>query len=449
MAEVVNLPKLGFDMNEGTFVNWVKNVGETVKAGDVLAEIESDKATIEVESTASGTLIEQLVKVGDTVPVGAPIAKIQVEGGEVDDIQGAAPAKADIKETKAPAAQQPAAQQAPAQQPPAEVQPKHNGKAPAPAAQSTEQPAASSTGDEFPGGIKASPIARKMAEEKGIDLRQIRGTGPGGRITKSDVEGFQPGVAAPAAPAATPAPAARPQPSPMIAPTGADVTDVPLTKLRQRIASRMVESKQNVPHFYVTVEIDMAPALALRKQINEGLPDEQKVSVNDLVVKAAALTLRQFPNLNSHYYGDKIVRHNRINIGIAVALDNGGLMNVIAKDADITAISRMAQKNKEMIAAARSGKVRPDDVEGGTFTVSNLGPYDVEQFTAIINPPEAGIIAVGSAREVPVVINGELKVGTRMKCTLSADHRVTDGAEGAQFMQAFKKLLESPMRLLI
>jgi len=193
----------------------------------------------------------------------------------------------------------------------------------------------------------------------------------------------------------------------------------------------------------------MAPALALRKQINEGLPDEQKVSVNDLVVKATALALRQFPNLNSHYYGDKIVRHNRINIGIAVALDNGGLMNVIAKDADIMAISRMAQKNKEMIAAARSGKVRPDDVEGGTFTVSNLGPYDVEQFTAIINPPEAGIIAVGSARDVPVVINGELKVGTRMKCTLSADHRVTDGAEGAQFMQAFKKLLESPMRLLI
>ncbi|MCC7446531.1 MAG: 2-oxo acid dehydrogenase subunit E2 [Anaerolineae bacterium] len=443
MAEVVNLPKLGFDMNEGTFVNWVKNVGETVKAGDVLAEIESDKATIEVESTASGTLIEQLVKVGDTVPVGAPIAKIQVEGGEVDDIKGAAPAKADVKETKAPAAQQPAAQQPAAQQPPAEVQLKHNGKAPAPAAQH----AAASTGEDFPGGIKASPIARKMAEEKGIDLRQIKGTGPGGRITKSDVEDFQPGVAAPAAPAA--APAARPQPSPMIAPTGADMTDVPLTKLRQRIASRMVESKQNVPHFYVTVEIDMAPALALRKQINEGLPDEQKVSVNDLVVKATALTLRQFPNLNSHYYGDKIVRHNRINIGIAVALDGGGLMNVIAKDADITAISRMAQKNKEMIAAARSGKVRPDDVEGGTFTVSNLGPYDVEQFVAIINPPEAGIIAVGSARDVPVVINGELKVGTRMKCTLSADHRVTDGAEGAQFMQAFKKLLESPMRLLI
>ena len=439
MAEVVNLPKLGFDMNEGTFVNWVKNVGETVKAGDVLAEIESDKATIEVESTASGTLIEQLVKVGDTVPVGAPIAKIQVEGGEVDAIKGAAPAKAGVKETKAPAAQQP-----PAQQPPAEVQPKHNGKA---ASVPATQPAPASTGEDLPGGVKASPIARKMAEEKGIDLRQIRGTGPGGRITKSDVEGFQPGVAAPAAPAATPA--ARPQPSAMVAPTGADVTDVPLTRLRQRIGVRMTESKQNVPHFYVTVEIDMAPALALRKQINEGLPDEQKVSVNDLVVKATALTLRQFPNLNSHFYGDKIVRHNRINIGIAVALDGGGLMNVVAKDADITAISRMAQKNKEMIASARSGKVRPDDVEGGTFTVSNLGPYDVEQFAAIINPPEAGIIAVGSARDVPVVINGELKVGTRMKCTLSADHRVTDGAEGAQFMQAFKKLLESPMRLLI
>jgi pyruvate dehydrogenase E2 component (dihydrolipoamide acetyltransferase) len=296
----------------------------------------------------------------------------------------------------------------------------------------------------LPGGVKASPVARRIAEEKGIDLRQVRGSGPGGRIVKSDVESFQPARQAPTPD--RPAPVARP---PMAIPTGPGITEEPISKLRQRIATRMIESKQTAPHFYVTTEIDMAAALAMRKEINEGLPDEQKVTVNDLVVKAAALTLRQFPNLNSHYYGDKIVRHEHINIGIAVALDSGGLLNVVAKDADITSISRLAQRNKEMINSARGGKVRPEDVEGSTFTVSNLGAYEVENFIAIINPPEAAILAVGSAREVPVVISGELKVGTRMKCTLSVDHRVSDGAEGAQFMQAFKKLLESPMRLLV
>jgi pyruvate dehydrogenase E2 component (dihydrolipoamide acetyltransferase) len=222
-----------------------------------------------------------------------------------------------------------------------------------------------------------------------------------------------------------------------------------LTILRARIASRMVESKTTVPHFYVTTEIDMAAALALRKQINETLDEAHKVSVNDMVIKATALTLRNFPNLNSHYYGDKIVRYAQINIGIAVALDGGGLMNVVAKDADRTAISVLAARNKEMIASARSGKVKPADIEGSTFTVSNLGAYDVEHFIAIINPPEAGILAVGSAQQIPVVINGELKIGTRMKVTISVDHRVSDGAEGAQFLQAFKKLLENPMRLLI
>jgi pyruvate dehydrogenase E2 component (dihydrolipoamide acetyltransferase) len=231
--------------------------------------------------------------------------------------------------------------------------------------------------------------------------------------------------------------------------TGPGITEQPISKIRQRIGARMVESKQTVPHFYITVEIDMEAALALRKQINEGLPDEQKITVNDMAVKAAALALRQFPNLNSHFYGDKLVRYDHINIGIAVPLDNGGLINVVAKDADITAISRLAQRNREMITAARAGRVRPEDVEGSTFTVSNLGPYDVEHFIAIINPPEAGIIAVGTAREVPVVLNGELKVGTRMKCTLSVDHRVSDGVEGAQFMQALRRLLESPMRLLV
>ncbi|MEP7285803.1 MAG: dihydrolipoamide acetyltransferase family protein [Chloroflexota bacterium] len=432
MAEVVTLPKLGLDMTEGTFINWTKKVGEAVKTGDVLAEIESDKATIEIESTASGVLTKTLVDVGQVVAVGAPIAEISTEGGA--SVPAAETAPAEVK--SAPSASATTAST--------------NGK-PAPA---VAAPAAVSTsvGEEFPGGIKASPVARKIAEEKGLDLHQIQGTGPGGRISKADVEGFTPSAVpavAPAAVSSAPATSAivsRPQ---QVAPTGPGISEEPVSKLRARIASRMVESKQTIPHFYVTTEIDMAPALALRKQINEGIPEDQKITVNDLVIKATALTLRQFPNLNSHFYGDKIVHFDHINIGIAVALDSGGLMNVVAKDADITSISRMAQRNKIMINNARAGKVKIEDIEGSTFTVSNLGAYDVEHFIAIINPPEAGILAVGSAREVPVVIKGEIKVGTRMKCTLSVDHRVSDGAEGARFMQSFKNLLETPMRLLI
>jgi pyruvate dehydrogenase E2 component (dihydrolipoamide acetyltransferase) len=467
MAETVTMPKLGFDMQEGTFVNWVKKVGDQVKSGDVIAEIETDKATVEVEAYANGVLKKTLVNPGDVVAVGAPIAIIGSPDEKIEGDQGGAPAGAkpataadkteDVKagqptpEVGGKKAESPAATEVnEGEARPQEVERSGNGATQPAATPATTPPAPVPQGADagnFPGGVKASPIARRMAEEMGIDLRQVRGTGPGGRIVKSDVESFQPGAAAPATAAPERVPA-QPRPQP-VAPTGEGITEEPVSKLRKRIATRMTESKQTVPHFYVTNEIDMGPALALRKEINEGLPEDQKVTINDLIVKAAALTLRQFPNLNSHYYGDKLVRHQHINIGIAVALEGGGLMNVVARDADSTSISRMAQHNKQMIAAARSGKVRPEDVEGSTFTVSNLGPYEVENFLAIINPPEAGILAVGSAREVPVVINGEIKVGNRMKCTLSADHRVSDGAEGAQFMQAFKKLLESPMRLLV
>src|SRR5260221_7156591 len=430
MAEVVTLPKLGLDMTEGTFVNWVKKVGDSVKSGEVLAEIESDKATIEIESTASGVLTKTLVDVGQVVPVGAAIAEISAEGAAAasSDAPKATSATPEVKEAAAAPANGKGGNGS------------NGSKVPVAA------PATVSTGEEFPGGVKASPLARKVAEEKGLDIGQVQGTGPGGRITKSDVEGFKPGAAPAISPQATPGLAPH---YAHVAPTGPGITEEPISKIRSRIASRMVESKQTIPHFYVTTEIDMIPAMAMRKEINAGLPDDQKISVNDLVVKAVALTLRQFPNLNTHYYGDKIVHFEHINIGIAVALDSGGLMNVVAKDADITSISRLAQRNKQMIASARSGKVKPDEIEGSTFTVSNLGAYDLEHFIAIINPPEAGILAVGSARDVPVVVNGEIKVGTRMKCTLSVDHRVSDGAEGARFMQAFKGLMEAPMRLLI
>jgi pyruvate dehydrogenase E2 component (dihydrolipoamide acetyltransferase) len=440
MAQTVLLPKLGFDMREGTFLNWVKSVGDQINKGDIIAEIESDKATIEVESPYSGVLTQTLVKVGDVVPVDSPIAMIGEAGAS------AAP-------TPAPAASAAAPSGAPTIATLAEAATQIGAQATA-ASTALSTPA----DHDLPDGLRATPVARKIAEDKGIDLRKVHGTGPNGRITKTDVENYTPApvaaVAAPApttaiVPAAPKAPVASLPGLPTPPPLQPGMTEVPLSRLRQRIAQRLLESKLTTPHFYVTNEIEMDAALALRKQINESLDDAHKVTVNDMIVKAVALALRQYPNLNSHYYGDKLIRYEHINIGIAVALENGGLINVVAKNADTTSISMMAAKNKEMIASARSGKVRPEDVEGSTFTTSNLGPYEVEQFVAIINPPEAGIIAVGSAKPVPVIVNGEIKIATRMRATISADHRVTDGAEAAQLMLAFKRLLENPMRLLV
>ncbi len=443
MAEPITMPNLGSDMSEGTLLNWVKNVGDQINSGDIIAEIETDKATVEVPSEVSGTILQLLGELGSTLTVGSTIGYVGA-AGEAPPGGSAAPA--------APAA---AAEPAPTpEQKPLESAPAEPAAEPAAAPQPPAQAAPSENGDgALPGGVKASPIARKIAEEKGINLAQVTGTGPGGRITRSDVEGFTPSAAPAAAPQATPAAA----PSGITPasfgelPSGPDVEIIDVSRLRSRIASRMVQSKQQVPHFYVTDDVDVEAMLNLRKQLNAvAIDDNQKVTVNDLIVKAAALTLRQFPNLNSHFYGDKIVRYKRINIGIAVALENGGLMNVVAKDADKTALGTLAAQNKAMIARAREGKVKPEDVQGSTFTVSNLGAYDVEHFLAIINPPEAGILAIASAKKVPVVLaDGSLGVGNRMKVTVSVDHRVSDGAEGAQFLKAFKDILESPMRLLM
>lgn len=423
MAEPIQMPKLGFDMAEGTLVKWVKNPGDTINKGDVIAEIETDKATIEIETSASGVLLKHLANPGEVVPVGADIALVGQAGEAVEG--GAAP------QPKAVAAPAPAEQTAPAE----------------PAAPAAAPSLPRGNGQEG-GRVKASPLARKIATDRGVDLAQVAGSGPGGRIVKKDVESARPGAARPAAPAGA-APAAIPAPSFGALPSGPDVEIIDTNKLRARIGKRMVEAKQQVPHFYVTTEMDVQALLTLRKQINATLPEEARISVNDLIVKAAALALRKFPNLNSHFYGDKIVRHKRINIGIAVALESG-LINVVARDADKTALGTLAVQTREMIQRARDGKVRPDDVEGSTFTVSNLGPFDVDTFVAIINPPEAAILAIGAAKQVPVVHpDGTLGAGARLKITISADHRVTDGAEAAQFMQEMKRLIENPLSLLI
>ncbi|MBN2305200.1 MAG: 2-oxo acid dehydrogenase subunit E2 [Anaerolineae bacterium] len=442
MAEPILMPKLGFDMAEGTLITWTVAVGDTISKGDVIAEIETDKATIEIETTVGGTVLQLLAEAGDIVAVGSPIGYVGA-AGEVPPGDGAAPAAATASAG-----------------PESVDKPKPPAPVPAP---TTLTPPPAASGAPVPGGIKASPVARRIADERGIDLRRVAGSGPGGRIVKKDVEDFpvEEAPAAPltasAAPAAPVTPGKAPAPVRFDTPTwgtfpaGPDVEAVELSRMRIRIGDRLVQSKQYVPHFYVTTEIDMGAALDLRQQLNTSIDDPaSKISVNDLIVKAAAITLRRFPNLNSHFYGDKLARYSRINIGIAVALPQGGLVNVTAYDADTTALGAMAANNRDMIQRARDGKVKPHEIEGATFSVSNLGPYDVDHFMAIINPPEAGILAVGSARKVPVVLEDDtLGVGMRMKATISVDHRVSDGAEAAGYMKFLKDLLENPMRLLI
>ncbi|MCP4357605.1 MAG: 2-oxo acid dehydrogenase subunit E2 [Chloroflexi bacterium] len=425
MAEFIKMPTLGFDMEEGTMGTWLKNVGEPVAKGDVLAEIESDKVTQELQARTEGILLAIFTRSGDLIPVGANLGIIGAKGEDISAMTAEAGGNSNS---------------------PTPVEPEPTLAAAPPDAAPQAVPAAVSNAisETFPGGVKATPVARRMAREHNIDLQQVSGSGPDGRIRKTDVESYLAQLQTTAAP--VPVPAAAPTPTPVF--TGPEISERPLTRMRRAIARRMTESKITVPHFYVTTEIDMTAALKLRKQINATLPEADKISVNDLIVKATALTLRQFPNINASYAGDKLILHNRINVGSAVAVE-GGLLTVVQKDTDNTSISKIARDHKGMFGRAREGKVRPEDVDGGTFTVSNLGPWDVENFIAIINPPNAAILAVSTARQVPVVKDGELTIGTMMKATISADHRVTDGAEAAQFMQTFKTILEEPLKLLL
>jgi pyruvate dehydrogenase E2 component (dihydrolipoamide acetyltransferase) len=452
---MVTMPKLGFDMAEGTLVRWVKGEGEPVEKGNVLAEIETDKATVEVESTFSGVMFKHLVEQGTVVPVGTPIAVITAPG-ENPDLSNFEQADVEHGGETGASTQEPA-REMPAGSEPKDVQPAES----APVAQAAEMEDEGE--EEAPDGrMKVSPLARRMAAEMGVDLRRLKGTGPGGRIVKKDVEAAGQQPASAATPQAAPQPdahaAAQPtQPRPTVAiplPVwGGQVQvpadeRVPTSKLRAIIARRMSESNQTIPSFSVSHEVRTDKLLALRSEINALLPDEQKLSVNDFVVKATAYALRQFPNLNASFGQNEIVRHGHVNIGIAVAVENG-LLTIVVKDADLKPVRLISQEVKEMAGRARDGKVRPEDIEGSTFSISNLGMFDVEQFVAIINPPEAAILAVGSSKPVPVVEDGQVKVGQRMIITLTADHRVTDGAEAARFLQALAPYLEEPMRLMV
>lgn len=429
MAENIEMPKLGFDMAEGTLVRWVKAEGEQVTKGDVLAEIETDKATVEVQSFSTGILLRQLVESGTSVPVGQPIAVLGQPGEKIDSPVGKKEtATENIKVI------------------PVEAE-KKQGSAPS---------GESDTPGEF---IKASPLAKRMAVEHDLDLGTIEGTGPKGRIVKADiVQAVAEMANTPTIPEQVPFPTK--EPKPVKVPTsvlpepvwGASEvkqdTVLEISKLRSIIAKRMTESKQNFPHFYVTHTYDVEELVRLRQEINELLPEDQKISLNDYIVKAIALTLREFPNLNASIKENTIVQHGRLNIGIAVAVENG-LLTIVCKDADRKPLRLISSEIRDMVARARSGKVRPEDIEGSTFSISNMGMYDVDHFIAIINPPEAAILAVGSAQKIPVVVGNELKIGTRMKATVSADHRVSDGAEAAQFLQKLAVFLEKPKLLLI
>ncbi len=428
MADVVTMPKLGFDMAEGLLVRWAVGEGQPIQKGQLLAEIETDKATVEVESTHSGVIFKHLVEEGSIVPVNKPIAVVAAPGEDVDlgalgfgEAGSAAPK--------------------PAAAPPKTAEPTSTATIAQPAASQPAPVVEPEAGTRLPEGVRATPLARKLAAERSLDLRQVAGSGPKGRVLKKDVLAFQPNV--PAAPAQVfSAP-------PAFVQATAEDSRVPLTRLRQAIGRRMTESKQFVPHFYVTYEYDLGPLMALREQVNEMIaPTGEKLSVNDFLIKAVALCLREFPNLNASLGEKEVIRHGQINIGVAVAVE-GGLLTVVNRSSDQKSVRQVAAELKPVLQRAREGKVRTEDIEGSTFSISNLGMFGVDEFVAIINPPEAAILAVGAAKQVPVVVDGALAIGWRMRATISVDHRVSDGAEAAQFMQALARYIEQPLRLML
>jgi pyruvate dehydrogenase E2 component (dihydrolipoamide acetyltransferase) len=409
MVTEVVMPKMGYDMTEGTILRWRKQEGDEVKRGEIIAEIETTKVTVEVEAYASGILRKILVREGQTVPVGQVIALI---AGRDEAIPG-------LVERAAPSVKE----------------------APTPAMKAAE--AALVAKEEAAPRIAASPLARQIAREQGIDLRLIRGTGPGGRIIKEDVEAFLERRVA-EVPRPAPAPVAA---APVAAPHEIPYEERDLSRIRQTIARRMVESKKVAPHFSVTSDIDMTEAVKLRKALNALAGEGAKISVTDMLVKAAAKALLEFREVNASFAEGKLRIYQRINIGIAVALEQG-LVTPVIPDCDTKSLTQIAQEAKELVERARTGRSRPEDFTPGTFTISNLGMFDVEEFVAIINPPEAAILAVGSVIPRPVVVDGEVKVADRMKVTLSADHRIIDGAVAARFLQRFKLFLEQPLHLV-
>ncbi|MGE0545549.1 MAG: 2-oxo acid dehydrogenase subunit E2 [Kofleriaceae bacterium] len=514
MAQILGLPKLSPTMEEGVLVRWTKKEGDKVSPGDLIAEVETDKANMDFNIEDEGVLLKFLVKEGDTVKLGAPVAIIGTAGEDVaslvEQAKGQAPAAAAPAAEKAPAAKpasaakQPATKQAPAaKQPPAaeeagdesaeqpqvaakpaapqRKQPTTKPPAP-PAPPPAPQPARAAKQAQVParesqGRLLASPLAKSLAIELGIDLRTVTGTGPGGRIVERDVRDASEGggTANGAMPNeshnghAQEADAEHEQhadagagtgnggddralalrhPRQMVPDGDGDYEDVPASNMRKRIAQRLTEAKRDVPHFYLMRELDVAQLIGFRQRLNDLLGDRGKVSVNDLVIKAVALALRRVPECNASWEGDAIRRYHRVHIGVAVAIEDG-LVTPVVRDADQKGIGAIAVEVKDLAERAKKRQLKGHEITGSTFTVSNLGMYGIERFTAILNPPEAGILAIGATLDVPVVANGQVVAGKRMTVTMSCDHRVIDGALGARWLQAFGELIEKPESLAL
>ncbi len=437
MADIISMPKLGFDMAEGTLVRWAKKEGDKVEKGELLAEIETDKATVEVESQYSGVVLKHLVTEGAAVPVGKPIAAVGKAGETVEaSAPGSDVPPKDEKKTEQSVDQK---QSVNKEQPINRLTDQAIEPQSKPGAKSPPVENALDGNGNLPRGVRASPLARKLAEERGVNLRSVRGSGPLGRIIKKDIEGAKAGAALPGIPGLQLA---------ELGPPPADKR-VPLSRLRAAIGRRMTQSMHEAPHFYVTHDYDMDRLMDARAQANALLESSgEKLSVNDFVVKAAALALRSFPNLSAKLDGDAVLQFGQVNIGVAVAVENG-LLVVVCRDADRKPLRQISIEVKQMAERVRGGKVSPEDIEGSTFTISNLGMYDVYEFTAIINPPEVAILALGSAQQQAVVKDGKIVPGWRMRATISVDHRVSDGAEAARYLQALAQYLENPVSLFM
>ena len=443
MATNILMPALSPTMTEGTLARWLKKEGEEVKAGDIIAEIETDKATMEVEAVDEGVLGKILVPDGTAgVKVNAPIA-VLVGEGESPDEAAAPPAQAPSPQAAAPAAAaSPQVQaEAPKSGPTPQPQPRPNGH--------------DKGGQQGGERIFASPLAKRMAKQAGIDLSILKGSGPNGRIVRADIDAARgreqaPAPQAQAPQAAAPAPALAPQ-APKLNIT-APHSLVPNTTMRKVISRRLLESHQQVPFFFVTLDIEIDALLKLRSELNAKAPKEGKgafrLSVNDLVIKAAAATLRRVPELNASYTEDNMILYEDVDISVAVSLPTG-LITPIIRHADRKGLSAISSEMKDLGARAKSGKLKPEEFQGGTFSISNLGMFGTKQFTAIINPPQAAILAVGAGGQRPVVKDGALAIANVMSCTLSVDHRVADGALGAQWMAEFKSIMEDPLSLML
>ncbi|MEL6179317.1 MAG: pyruvate dehydrogenase complex dihydrolipoamide acetyltransferase [Myxococcota bacterium] len=426
MAEIVKMLALSPTMEEGRLVSWTKEVGDAVEEGEIIAEVETDKANMDMESFFEGTLLKILVEPGSNVTVGDPIAIIGEEG---EDISNA------LQEDSG-----------------AEEEPDAEETAAAPAAAPAQPPTQAPSGEPAPasgGRILSSPVARRMASEHSIELASLTGSGPRGRIVKRDVEAaIEAAAQAPEAPKAQKrAPALQPSSSPPA--EGGEVVD--LSPMRKAIARRMVESWTTAPHFTLTTEIDMVEVMALRKSMNSKLAAAEagiKLSVNDFIVKACALALRQVPAMNVAWGGDHLVQYDEVHIGVAVAIE-GGLITPVVRNADTLTLGQISRTVRELAGRAREKRLKPEEYSGSTFSISNLGMFGVTQFQAVLNPPEAGILAVGAVVQKPVVADGALTIGTRMEVTLSCDHRSTDGAVGATLLQAIRRMLEHPVVLTV